>query len=768
MIERNFDLFLNAGKALPLLINVNQYDHGEKWIFTLYNDDGTQYIPSTGAIVGVKADGFGIINSGSIEDGKVVIMETEQMTAAVGKATFELMIDSQTHGTANFNVLVEAKPGNNATYSDSDVSLIQEAVDATSPLPTGGTVGQVLTKTAQGSAWSDAGTPTQAQVAEAVSDWADEHITVETGVVIDNSLSVAGAAADSAKVGSEISELKSAVNSLAIPVINQVVPWTQGYIRTDGSDGDATNICRSVNMFTLPANVKVTVKDGFKVQLHEYSVLDDLTSFVKRLNATYLSGTNVFATEADKYYRFTVENTEETRIYYYDLTNDTVTWEGEPLYTDTTLSLSSKAANAKATGDAIGEIDNRFEYLNLFDTTTITEGTYLNTANGVPATLSSCFCSDFIDITKLTKVNVINTHIVCFYDSNKAFMSAPSSGDSRQSVLTLAKPAGAVYLRFSTFNELLNKAQVGENVTPSLYYSHSDYSLPDYVGKKEIIVDASGHGDYTSFTQAVKENLNNTYNIRVLSGTYDIKAEYVAIWGSEAVASMADSSSVFDGFQYGVILRNRTIVFESGARLVCDMTGNTIDGSHRFSPIRVDYNVEIIGMNLTCQHVFYAIHDDYGLQTNPYTVKYKNCVVNGENIVQQNVIGGGCQKYSRHIIENCYFSNGTNSNIHTARYHNTNRADAVPEIFVSNTYFNGTFTARWYGTQTSKMRVYVNNCKARAIYTMQEAEGYNTENVELFKWCNEETFKSENLQLTCNELATKSNVATMKKCYGTE
>ena len=57
MIVKNFDLFLNAGKAIPLLINVNQFDHGEKWIFTLYNDDGTQYIPSTGAIVGVKSDG---------------------------------------------------------------------------------------------------------------------------------------------------------------------------------------------------------------------------------------------------------------------------------------------------------------------------------------------------------------------------------------------------------------------------------------------------------------------------------------------------------------------------------------------------------------------------------------------------------------------------------------------------------------------------------------------------------------------------------------
>ena len=211
MIERNFNLHLTAGHSVPLVINVNQFDQGEKWIFTLYNSDGTQYIPSTGAIVGIKSDGLGIINSGSVVDGKVVIMETEQMTAAVGKAVFELMIDSQTHGTANFIVLVEPKPGNNADLSESDLSLLQEAIDATSPLPTGGTVGQVLTKTANGSAWSDAGTPTQEQVADAVSDWADEHITVTTGVVIDTSLAVAGAAADSKKVGDEITDLKSAI-----------------------------------------------------------------------------------------------------------------------------------------------------------------------------------------------------------------------------------------------------------------------------------------------------------------------------------------------------------------------------------------------------------------------------------------------------------------------------------------------------------------------------------------------------------------------------
>ena len=212
MITREFNLYLHAGHSIPLVINVNQYDRGEQWLFTLFNSDGTKYVPSSGAIVGIKSDKLGIINSGTVDSqGRVVINETQQMTAAVGKAVFELLIDDQTHGTANFVVLVEPKPGDNASLSESDLSLIQEALNATSPLPTGGTVGQVLTKTANGSAWSDAGTPTQEQVAEAVSDWADENITVETGVVIDNSLSVSGAAADAKKTGDEISELKSQI-----------------------------------------------------------------------------------------------------------------------------------------------------------------------------------------------------------------------------------------------------------------------------------------------------------------------------------------------------------------------------------------------------------------------------------------------------------------------------------------------------------------------------------------------------------------------------
>ncbi len=133
-ITRNFNLHLNAGTSTPLVINVNQYDQGESWVFTLYDESGLKYTPSAGAIVGIKADGYTITNAGTVNgSGQVVITETQQMTAAAGKAIFELQIDGLTHGTANFVVLVEPSPTEDGVASTSDLSLIQQALNAVTP-----------------------------------------------------------------------------------------------------------------------------------------------------------------------------------------------------------------------------------------------------------------------------------------------------------------------------------------------------------------------------------------------------------------------------------------------------------------------------------------------------------------------------------------------------------------------------------------------------------------------------------------------------------
>lgn len=387
------------------------------------------------------------------------------------------------------------------------------------------------------------------------------------------------------------------------------------------------------------------------------------------------------------------------------------------------------------------ELENvpKKDIINRFDKSTITSGCYLATSDGTLVNEDSFFASDYIDVSDLENIKCSYTHIVCFYDVQKVFISGQSFNTNNEDN-SIQRPENAVYMRFSNYLTKLNDSQIGKDVSRSNYSPYGKYTLPDLIESENIIiVDANGNGDYTSLTQALYDNVNSGVNIKVLPGVYNIVSEYVSIFGQSAVDNMADSdSATFKGFQYGAIIRNRKITFEPGSHIICDWTGHTVDGTHRFSALRVDYNCELIGLDLVATGTFYAIHDDYGFDDIPYTVKYENCRVEGVNLTNANCIGGGCQKYSKHILKNCYFNNNL-TNSATVRYHNTNDDGAEPEIYVSNCYFNNWFTPRWYGSQTSKMKVYVNNCEARSIHKLAESSSFNVDNVDLYKWCNTET-----------------------------
>ena len=276
--------------------------------------------------------------------------------------------------------------------------------------------------------------------------------------------------------------------------------------------------------------------------------------------------------------------------------------------------------------------------------------------------------------------------------------------------------------------------KTGELCTGNRIIEGKQYLLPGIGFSENVItVNIDGGADYTSFTRALYENVDTTATIVVAAGTYDIKNEYVELFGKEAVNNMADSDDqIFKGFQYGIIIRNKRIEFLPHSYIVCDWTGNTVDATHRFSPLRVDYNAEIIGLNLTSKSTFYAIHDDYGLSTTPYTVTYQNCRVEGIDLVNSNCIGGGCGYYSWHFLEDCYFTNNKTSQT-VVRYHNTAGEGAQPKVYVSNCFFNSYFTPTYYGNQTSKMKVYVANSTAKKIKKEKESLSYNTDNVVLVK-----------------------------------
>lgn len=251
MITREFNLYLHAGHSIPLVINVNQYDRGESWVFTLFNSDGTQYTPSSGAIVGIKSDNLGIINTATVDSqGRVVVAETQQMTAAVGKAVFELVIDDGTHGTANFVVLVEPKPGDNADLSESDISMIEEAIEAAStikpygsPLVASTVAGMTDETKVYVYTGSETGYTSGHWYYYDGSDWADGGVYNSVAVQTDTTLAISGMAADAKKTGDEINDLKSQieqggggltadVKSALMDVVNHIGAWTDGNAQT--------------------------------------------------------------------------------------------------------------------------------------------------------------------------------------------------------------------------------------------------------------------------------------------------------------------------------------------------------------------------------------------------------------------------------------------------------------------------------------------------------------------------------------------------------
>lgn len=300
-INRYFKLYLNAGIAVAPVIHVNQYDQGESWYFALYKDNGEAYIPADGSIIGVKSDGNIITNAGTITQNYVVITETQQMTAAAGKAIFELQIDGGTHGTANFIVQVEPSPTDGGVVSDSDLSLIEEALNSVTP----------------------------AVIAEEVTDWMDENITQPTNPVVDASLTVSGAAADAKATGDAIaavsggsgltSEIKEALLALFQHVAWKDTDADDAYDALEEALYPPANLVSISAVYTQSGVVYTTTPlDNLKTDLVVTAHYDDLTTetvTTYTLSGTLTEGTStITVTYGGKTTTFTVTVTSSTVV----------------------------------------------------------------------------------------------------------------------------------------------------------------------------------------------------------------------------------------------------------------------------------------------------------------------------------------------------------------------------------------------------------------------------------------------------------------------
>lgn len=340
MIQRQFKLALTAGRTIPLVIPANQYDSGEQWLFTLYDEHGTKFIPTTGAIVGIKSDSHAIINTGTVDSaGRVVITETTQMTAAVGKNIYELLIEDQMHGTANFIVMVEPRPGDDAEFSDSDLSLLEEAIQGTS----------------------------ETAIIAGVQDWMDDNLTSPTNPIVDASLSLSGAAADAKKTGDEISDLKSAIASGGGGLtadVKQALMNCFNYVAWKGNDPNASQYINALQSALYPPASLVSisavytqsgvVKDTDSLASLRADLVvtahyaDDTSGIVNgyTLSGTLVEGTSIITvTYGGKTTTFNVTvSSDRVLLYSWDLTDS---------LTDTVSGKVATVNNATITADGL-------------------------------------------------------------------------------------------------------------------------------------------------------------------------------------------------------------------------------------------------------------------------------------------------------------------------------------------------------------------------------------------------------------------------------
>lgn len=146
-----------------------------------------------------------------------------------------------------------------------------------------------------------------------------------------------------AVIGDDISALKS-----ALVIEKEVTPtWESGTINTNGVNQNSTTRIRS-NMHIFTGGFTATIPSGMKMSTRVYKLDGTYESW-----GDWKTGTARFELTESKRYRFVAAYTDDSTI---AATAGSGIEIKEDKYTDPSLTMSEKAADAKAVGDALEDI----------------------------------------------------------------------------------------------------------------------------------------------------------------------------------------------------------------------------------------------------------------------------------------------------------------------------------------------------------------------------------------------------------------------------
>ena len=286
----------------------------------------------------------------------------------------------------------------------------------------------------------------------------------------------------------------ASLNSLKITDVLTISGWRQGYIRdTNGTIGSDTKILVSGFVAGDGKSHHVTVDTGWKCgKISKYSAAST-NNYVEKAQSAFTGSVDI-ELESGYFYLFQISKDPAVVITASDVTDSTITNE-IIVFTDESLSLNKKAADAKAVGDAI---NRQYAGDNLLDPTTLTLDKYINNTTGNMSSSESYAVTDYISVSVgntliLTYAEglVASLRYVAAYDKNKTLLSAKGA----DTVNTYTVPEGVAYVRISANKNRITSAYA--KIARNHAEGQREYYQPYYKANTEehVIKNETGISD---------------------------------------------------------------------------------------------------------------------------------------------------------------------------------------------------------------------------------------------------------------------------------
>ena len=390
--------------------------------------------------------------------------------------------------------------------------------------------------------------------------------------------------------------------------------------------------------------------------------------------------------------------------------------------------------------ELVNKVRDKFaeiESINLLDSSKFETGFYIDYTSGTKIANTSSTASGMIEVTAGLAYYVYNfgrSYIQqgAWYDASGKYISGFISGKFTK--LEIVAPANAKYINLTI-----------ENIDTSVYVLSKYNNLTKYVPYKMMVkqeylpttvqsVNVGPNEQYTTILEALKAT-DNTVEVYVKRGTYDLFAEYTKVYGSDFWTNYTGYAGKTDVFMRGLWVNGgRKIIFEPGAVVTAIYDGTNDGILHQFAPFAAGGNGALINLHLKYKNTHYAVHDDFA--TGSGTMLYQNCIFEGV-AKDRDVIGAGVGLNNTYIFDSCVF---LGNNYRDITYHGNAGGPAKNLIVVKNCFGSNRCQFNWYGTSDEVTTCIVHGSSFGKIVCQAHGRTPNDKvNMRLVGWNNTET-----------------------------